>query len=75
MFLHWYHHVSVLLFTWDTHVRDSSSSRYFVVINFLVHSVMYTYYAVMAIGVRSIASVSIFITSLQIIQMAIGESS
>lgn len=72
MFLHWYHHVTVLLFTWDTHVRDGSSSRYFVFINFVVHSIMYSYYALMARGVKSIASVSIAITSLQIIQMAIG---
>jgi len=72
MFLHWYHHVTVLLFTWDTHVRDGSSSRYFVVINFLVHSVMYSYYAAMAVGVKSVSSISIMITSMQIIQMAIG---
>ena len=68
-----YHHVTVLLFTWDTHVRDGSSSRYFVFINFVVHSVMYTYYAIMAIGVRSVSSISIMITSMQIIQMAIGK--
>jgi hypothetical protein len=63
----------VLLFTWDTHVRDGSSSRYFVAINFLVHSVMYTYYAAMALGVKSVSTISIMITSMQIVQMAIGE--
>lgn len=65
--------MTVLLFTWDTHIRDGSSSRYFVFINFLVHSVMYTYYAVMAMGIKSVSSISIMITSMQIIQMAIGK--
>ena len=67
-----YHHITVLLFTWDTHVRDGSSSRYFVFVNFLVHSVMYSYYAAMAAGIKGVASVSIGITAMQLTQMAIG---
>jgi len=72
MFLHWYHHVTVLLFSWDTFLRDGSSSRYFVVINFFVHSIMYSYYAMQAAGFKSVANVSIMITSMQIIQMVLG---
>ena len=64
--------MTVLLFTWDTHVRDGSSSRYFVFINFLVHSVMYSYYAAMAMGIKAVSSISMLITTMQITQMAIG---
>ena len=67
-----YHHVTVLLFTWDTHFRDGSSSRYFIFINLFVHSVMYSYYAIQAYGIRCPSSFAMMITSIQMTQMLMG---
>lgn len=39
MFLHWYHHVTVLLFTWHAFQHDSATGRYFILMNVIVHSV------------------------------------
>ena len=39
MFLHWYHHVTVLLFTWHAFVTNSATGRYFILMNVIVHSV------------------------------------
>ena len=44
-FLHWYHHVTVLLYTWYAFLCRHPSGLMFVGMNYLVHSVMYTYYA------------------------------
>lgn len=43
-FLHWYHHITVLLYCWNSYVTESSTGLYFVAMNYTVHSVMYTYY-------------------------------
>jgi hypothetical protein len=44
-FLHWYHHTTVLLYTWYAFLCRHPSGLMFVAMNYLVHSVMYTYYA------------------------------
>ena len=74
IFLHWYHHVTVLVFTWIACSEASSVGRTFMLMNFTVHSIMYTYYALQSIGIRSPKLISISITSLQIIQMIGGIS-
>jgi len=43
-FLHWYHHITVLLFCWHSYAVTSSTGLYFVAMNFSVHAVMYGYY-------------------------------
>jgi hypothetical protein len=48
IFLHWYHHVSVLYFAWAAH-EAAHPGLYFIAMNYSVHSVMYTYYYLMAI--------------------------
>ena len=72
MFLHWYHHVTVLLFTWYAVVTLSATGRWFIVMNFFVHSIMYSYYALQAINIRLPKVVSMAITSIQMTQMLGG---
>lgn len=72
IFLHWYHHVTVLLVTWMAGTDSSSIGRYFIAMNCLVHSFMYTYYALESVSIRPPKWVSVSITVLQILQMAGG---
>ena len=73
IFLHWYHHCTVLLYAWYTYACYSAQARYFVLMNFTVHALMYTYYALKASKIVRIPSwVNMCITSLQIMQMLCG---
>ena len=72
IFLHWYHHVTVLLFTWTSAAEAASFGRYFMTINCLVHFLMYSYFAVQSLGIRLNKVVSMTITTLQIVQMLAG---
>lgn len=72
IFLHWYHHITVLLYTWFSYMEFTSSARWFIVMNYSVHSMMYTYYATRAMGYRPPTTVSMFITGSQLAQMFIG---
>lgn len=72
MFLHWYHHVTVLLFTWYAVLTVSATGRWFIAMNFFVHSIMYTYYAFQAINLRLPKIVSMSITTIQMAQMIGG---
>ncbi|VVC40584.1 ELO family,ELO family, conserved site [Cinara cedri] len=72
LFLHWYHHITVLLYSWFSYYEQTSTVRWFIVMNYLVHTMMYTYYAVRAIGYRPPILVSIFITASQLTQMVVG---
>ena len=45
IFLHWYHHATVLMYCWFSCRDFSASGRWFVVMNYTVHAFMYTYYA------------------------------
>ena len=49
IFLHWYHHVTVLIYCWYSFSEYTAPARWFVVMNFTVHSLMYTYYAFRAL--------------------------
>ncbi|GMR46967.1 hypothetical protein PMAYCL1PPCAC_17162, partial [Pristionchus mayeri] len=72
IFLHWYHHAIVLVYVWHA-VKDSTAAgRWFVFMNYFVHSLMYAYYAVSAVGIRLPRSLCMTITFLQTAQMFIG---
>jgi len=47
IFLHWYHHVTVLLYAWYSYTEYTAPARWFVVMNYTVHSLMYTSYFVL----------------------------
>lgn len=70
MFLHWYHHISVLLFCWHSHGTMSAAGLWFVAMNYSVHGVMYMYYFLTAIGYRP--PWAMFVTVIQISQMFVG---
>lgn len=40
-----YHHVTVCIYCWFAHGAYDPSSRWFCTMNYLVHSLMYSYYA------------------------------
>lgn len=70
-FLHWYHHITVLLYCYYTcsEIRTGTLQHYFSCSNAFVHTIMYTYYAVRAAGVRLHSKIAQAITVLQIAQM------
>lgn len=75
IFLHWYHHITVLLYTWYAYNEFTAINQWFLWINYVVHSVMYTYYSVRASGIyKPPIWINMFITILQIVQMIIGLS-
>lgn len=74
IFLHWYHHVTVLLYAWYSYAGHAAPGRWFMVMNYMVHSMMYTYYALKALRFRIPRVVSIFITTAQLAQMVVGVS-
>ena len=71
IFLHWYHHITVMIYTWYTHAYFIAPGRWFVVMNFSVHAVMYSYYTLKAIRFRLPKSISMVITLLQILQVSL----
>ena len=72
IFLHWYHHATVLVYCWFSYKDFTSTGRWFMVMNYFVHSMMYTYYACKAMRMRVPAFVSQLITTSQILQMVAG---
>ena len=77
-FLHWYHHVTVLLYSYPV---AEYSARYYTItnagnwysgVNFAVHSIMYTYYTLRAAGYRVWRPLAMCITTIQILQMVGG---
>jgi elongation of very long chain fatty acids protein 6 len=72
IFLHWYHHVTVLLFCWNSYATMSGSGLYFVAMHYFVHTLMYGYYCLLALNLCPQNFPSYFITFAQIAQMFIG---
>ena len=72
IFLHWYHHVTVLLYCWHSYVSSAPNALFFVVMNYAVHAVMYGYYFLMAIRMKPTWLNAKFITVAQITQMIGG---
>lgn len=72
IFLHWYHHVTVLLYCWHSYATKSPSGIVFAVMNYAVHSVMYGYYGLMALRLKPRWFNPMLITVFQISQMVVG---
>jgi elongation of very long chain fatty acids protein 6 len=49
-FLQWYHHVTVLLYTWHSYATRSGAGVWFIAMNYTVHAVMYMYFALMNVA-------------------------
>jgi hypothetical protein len=68
-FLHTFHHASVLVYCWTAYAFESPIGIYFTVMNYAVHFLMYAYYALAVYGKPIWGN---FITTIQILQMALG---
>lgn len=75
--LHWYHHITVLLYCWHAIVVNTPLGLWFAAINYCVHSVMYMYYYLSISGGRLRAIARPFaqcITLFQLLQMVAGST-
>ncbi|XP_006806929.1 elongation of very long chain fatty acids protein 6-like [Neolamprologus brichardi] len=72
LFLHWYHHITVLLYSWYSYKDMVAGGGWFMTMNYTVHALMYSYYAARAAGLRVPRPFAVLITSAQIAQMAMG---
>ncbi|MCP9259411.1 Elongation of very long chain fatty acids protein [Dirofilaria immitis] len=52
--------------------ENTGSGKMFIIMNFLVHSAMYTYFAVTSYGIRPPKAISMILTTIQIAQMFAG---
>ena len=72
IFLHWYHHASVLALSWYANAEAFSIAPFLGAINFCVHSLMYSYYCATAINLPMVSFIPMMITILQLSQMVAG---
>jgi len=72
IFLHWYHHLSVLISVFYCFSNFTPYVRWFMVMNYMVHSVMYSYYTLKALRIQVPRGIAAIITSLQILQMLVN---
>lgn len=72
IFLHWYHHITVLIYSWYSFAQQTGNGRWFICMNYAVHAVMYSYYALRALKFKVPNQVRIVITLLQLMQMVVG---
>lgn len=72
IFLHWYHHITVLLFCWIAFQEKTPSTVIFGPMNACIHSIMYFYYFLMAIKMKPKWFNAIWLTVGQIVQMVVG---
>ncbi|XP_018410085.1 PREDICTED: elongation of very long chain fatty acids protein 6-like [Nanorana parkeri] len=72
IFLHWYHHITVLLYTWYAYKDAVAGGGWFMTMNYTVHSFMYSYYTLRAARIHVPRYCAMFITMTQILQMVMG---
>lgn len=72
IFLHWYHHITVLLYCWHSYVTSAPPGIFFVTMNYGVHAIMYFYYFLMAVKKKPKWMNAMVITVAQISQMIVG---
>ncbi|KAL3106936.1 hypothetical protein niasHT_020039 [Heterodera trifolii] len=72
IFLHYYHHVAVLVYTVHSGTEHTAPGQAFITMNFVAHSVMYTYYALTVYGLKLPRWVSMSVTVIQTTQMFLG---
>ena len=72
IFLHWYHHITVLIYCWDAYAKLVGTGLYFVSMNYFVHTIMYSYYCAKSLEICPKNFPNYIITILQTIQMLVG---
>ena len=71
-FLHWYHHITVMIYSFYLCGHPQSGMLWYAGMNFAVHALMYSYYTLKALQVKLPRWVSITITTCQLSQMVVG---
>ncbi|KAI1280448.1 Elongation of long chain fatty acids protein 6 [Halotydeus destructor] len=69
IFLHYYHHVETCWYALYHYSKLVPVARWCSFVNFSVHSVMYSYYAIRATGIRLPKQIAMSITTIQCVQM------
>ncbi|CAG0878920.1 unnamed protein product [Darwinula stevensoni] len=72
LFLHWYHHITVLLYAWYSYGQAIPTARYFITFNFLAHALMYPYYMMKALKIQVPRRIAMGVTLFQLSQMVVG---
>jgi len=72
IFLHWYHHMTVLLFSWYSYTNKMPSGPIFIAMNYSVHTIMYGYYFLISVKKKPWWFSPIIVTAAQICQMFVG---
>jgi len=73
--LHWYHHITVLMYCWHSYSVRTSIGLWFIAMNYVVHGIMYSYFFLSQLGPtarRFISKFRTIITFLQLTQMFVG---
>uniref|UniRef100_A0AC34PW40 Elongation of very long chain fatty acids protein n=1 Tax=Panagrolaimus sp. JU765 TaxID=591449 RepID=A0AC34PW40_9BILA len=69
-FFHWSYHVAIFIYTWHAYMDHTASERWLMWTNFILHAVIYSFYAVRCYGgFKSYKFVDI---NLKLFQMFIG---
>lgn len=71
-FVHWYHHVMTLITLWYGSFREAVHATLFCYANVVVHSFMYSYFAIKCMGIKIPIKIAMTITAVQILQMVFG---
>ncbi|XP_067131988.1 putative fatty acid elongase 3 [Centruroides vittatus] len=72
MFLHWYHHVATFVGMWYGAHREASFGSLLCYTNVVVHSFMYSYFALKSMDIKIPIFIAMFITAIQTLQMLFG---
>lgn len=72
IFLHFYHHLIVVPYSWFVYAETIAATRWYAVMNYFVHSWMYSYYTLKAMQYKFPKGFAIMITTMQLVQMVIG---
>ncbi|XP_032868503.1 elongation of very long chain fatty acids protein 6-like isoform X1 [Amblyraja radiata] len=72
IFLHWYHHITVLLYSWYSYKDMVAGGGWFMTMNYGVHAFMYSYFTLRAAGFHVPRRFAMLITLTQIMQMVMG---
>lgn len=72
IFLHWYHHITVLLYCWHAYTNEAGAGLYFVAMNYSVHAIMYGYFCMQTLKMVPKGFPAWIITLAQIAQMFVG---
>eukprot|EP01065_Artemidia_motanka_P004972 TRINITY_DN12363_c0_g1_i1.p1 TRINITY_DN12363_c0_g1~~TRINITY_DN12363_c0_g1_i1.p1 ORF type:complete len:364 (+),score=111.90 TRINITY_DN12363_c0_g1_i1:103-1092(+) len=71
-FLHWYHHITVLLYCWHSYATECGAGLWFCAMNYTVHAVMYAYFSAATLRMVPAWFPASVITAAQIAQMFVG---